>query len=354
MRSVPVRCGATCGPCAGLTAGLATSHFVSPVYLYVFVCSFQDTSLTQDVTPVDSHASYIKWTPIMTTPTHPAKRRRLAAVHKPFRSPMQAHDPNRPGISTPSTLAPRRHVTSPLPARSSVQSSRDFSPEAASQSCVQPDPRSASYAIVRTPQSGTRPKLRYPSDPLNPTAHRLEISIAQLKTQLAAIQSEVEILSRARRIRDAKTSDQNVLPAQIAKWKLVAQTAADALFPSFKERAGVEAQSHQGPGVKAGMGASGGTAGLGTGFENEEEQAELLAGLKRIQDGVNEHGEPMGLAEREERAMVLERMSRVDAKGDDPLQSDDSDEIDMGVMLRVLNVDFKTVGWDAERQDWIT
>ncbi|PWY88678.1 hypothetical protein BO94DRAFT_464466 [Aspergillus sclerotioniger CBS 115572] len=215
------------------------------------------------------------------TPTPNAKRRRLndaaATLAKPFKSPLRRPAPASTGpndtISTPPTTTTTT-TTTPQTTDPALQSQPQSTPKTSSSQPTQkptPTPRKLTLPTT-TPTTKPPPPTQIPAP--DPEYHTLQTTHRTLQSQLTALRNELDTIQQAHRIESSGRDDE--LGRLIAKWRGVGQKVAEEVLVGTKER--VDRMG----GVKGLMGRRSGWGGYegegkgkGQGDEGEEEEEEF-------------------------------------------------------------------------------
>ena len=155
----------------------------------------------------------------------PLKRRRLDAtsstLSKPFKSPLR-RPPATPEAAAPH--APTKHEEHP---------SSTTTPRAQSTPDTIPTSHTTSPAAASTPVSTSKRK-RSTLLPADPTLLHLEKQQRLLQAHLSSLRSDLDTAQQALRL-ESSTQDAE-LETLVAKWRGVAQSAADEVFEGARER----------------------------------------------------------------------------------------------------------------------
>ncbi|RMJ25896.1 hypothetical protein PHISP_03230 [Aspergillus sp. HF37] len=254
----------------------------------------------------------------------PAKRRRHDAasstLSKPFKSPLRQRPPQSPEQPSP----PSTTTTNP--------NTKDEPKPNPQETFNQPDtpppqhPQNPAAAAAPTPPPSTTPKprpnpktkARANVQPTDPTHHALQTQHRTLQARLAALRSDLDTAAQAQRIEaSAKASELQTL---VAKWRAVAQDAAEEVFVGASER----------------VGRMGGMEGY---KERVRESKAAAARWDEEERSVEDEGEREEVKKEEEE-------KEKENEGED-------EEFTMEFMLKTLNIDPKTIGYDCAGQRWV-
>ncbi|KAB5549659.1 hypothetical protein GE09DRAFT_1060096 [Coniochaeta sp. 2T2.1] len=269
-----------------------------------------------------------------------AKRRRVDAatetLKKPFRSPMvkRPQAPSGTGITAGSPVTP-----APIKRQQDVDLSRLSTPSKI------PDRRRPGPALsTATNRFGTPSKPAPRRGAATPFSQRPSSTLqgiddkdaalldnlqrrrreAEIKTR--EVEKEVELIKQAARIESGKETTNEEMRALVRKWKAACRVAAEELFELIRGR--VDSMG-------------GGAAWRETRQQNvwfeDEEIAEERRRRKENGEGADEREELEGLEEVEEKEEVEESEER---------------DFTMHMMLKSLNIDPKTIGYDAAEDKW--
>ncbi|KAB5578689.1 hypothetical protein GE09DRAFT_558351 [Coniochaeta sp. 2T2.1] len=270
-----------------------------------------------------------------------AKRRRVDAatetLKKPFRSPMvkRPQAPTGPGItaSSPATPAPikRQQVAdlSRLSTPSRIPDRRRPGPalSASTNRFVTPS-KPATRHCPATPFSQKKPSstLQGIDDKDAALLDKLQRRRREAELKTREVEKEVELIKQAARIESGKETTNEEMRALVRKWKAACRTAAEELFELIRGR--VDSMG-------------GGAAWRETRQQNvwfeDEEIAEERRRRKENGEGADEREELEGLEEVEEEREAEESEER---------------DFTMHMMLKSLNIDPKTVGYDPVEDKW--
>ncbi|PTU22993.1 hypothetical protein P175DRAFT_0454203 [Aspergillus ochraceoroseus IBT 24754] len=273
-----------------------------------------------------------------------AKRRRLdhassaAALSKPFKSPLRRQPEESKGENAPlkkeeSALLSSNAINQA--ARTSSHLSQNPSPKPSS---FVPD--SLSTNSLATPSSPFR-KMRTPGERLtfsmrpilpDPAVLNLQKQQRVLQSRLAALRSELETVQQALQIESSNRDDE--LEALIVKWRRVSQNAADEVFTGAQERV-----SRMG-GIKAWRERM-----KNDSARWEQEEMESWFG--------NVDVEGADLDEDELQARKADIMGEIDEiKEGLGGEAKEPEDFTMDFMLKTLNIDLRTIGYDQLNQKW--
>ncbi|PLN80665.1 hypothetical protein BDW42DRAFT_201207 [Aspergillus taichungensis] len=249
----------------------------------------------------------------------PLKRRRLdvtpSTLSKPFKSPLR-----RPP-ATSETAAPH------TPTKHEEHLPSTTTPRAQSTPDTFPSSHTTTPTATSTPASISKRK-RTSLLPADPTLLHLQKQQRSLQAHLFSLRSDLDTAQQALRL-ESSTQDAE-LEGLVAKWRGVAQSAAEEVFEGARERVarmgGMKAWRERMREDRMG--------GWG---EGEEEQ-------KR---GAGEEGDDYGGTLERHRGRGIEEKESETRDGDD---GDDEEEFTMDVMLKTLNVDLKAIGFDPVQQ----
>ncbi|PKY07614.1 hypothetical protein P168DRAFT_302507, partial [Aspergillus campestris IBT 28561] len=249
----------------------------------------------------------------------PLKRRRLDAtastLSKPFKSPLR-RPPATAAEAAAAPHTPTKHEEQPSTSTPQAHSTPDT---------ITTTPRTAITTTTSTP-TPTSKRKHTPLLPADPALLHLHKQQRAFQARLSSLRSELDTAQQALRL-ECSTQDAE-LEVLVAKWRVVAQSAAEEVFEGASERVarmgGMKAwRERMREGRMGGWG---------------EEQQERGAGGEEDDDGevLERHGR---------RGMEDEKGETRD--GDD---GEDEEEFTMDVMLKTLNVDLRMIRFDKGQQ----
>ncbi|RAH68670.1 putative DNA repair protein Dds20/Mei5 [Aspergillus aculeatinus CBS 121060] len=197
-----------------------------------------------------------------------------------------------------------------------------------------PRPRTLSKpGIPKTPQKPT--PLPVVSSPTTTELSSLTTQRAALLAHLHALTAEYDTLQQARRIETQKKTVE--LERLIQKWKGVSQRAAEEVFLGARERV------NRMGGLQALKSGKSGAGSGSWGWDCEDPSTSLSAGLQgRGQSWEGDYEDAIGGEE-----------DRAGKEGQDH-DDDEEQELTMGVMLKMMKIEFGIIGYDVEREGWVT
>ncbi|KAL4766648.1 ubiquitin ligase complex subunit HRD3 [Aspergillus foveolatus] len=260
------------------------------------------------------------------------KRRRLdqatTALSKPFKSPLRRPTPAvKDEVASPKTEG---MATTSSFTKTNTPDEQDGStalPISSSKNALPIPPPTRKRTL---PGQGLTPARKpVPSDP---EVLDLQKRQRELQSRLSSLRSDLDTVQQALRI-ESSSSDEE-LEALIMKWKKVSQDAAEEVFSGAQERI-----SRMG-GVKAWR----------ERMNNNDarwEQEEMENWFGNVDAGALDMDEDELQARKAE---LREEMERKNVKE----SSDGSEEFTMDTMLKMLNIELTTIGYDKANQRWIT
>lgn len=274
----------------------------------------------------------------MSSANPPAKRRRhdtaSSTLSKPFKSPLR----QRPPQSTEQPYPPSSTTTNP-----NTKDEPKPNPQETSNQPNTPPPRhpqNPAAAAAPTPPPSTTPKPRPnpKAKSTDPTHHAAQTQHRTLQTRLAALRSDLDTAAQAQRIESsAKASE---LQALIAKWKAVAQDAAEEVFVGASERVGRMGGME---GYKERVRES--KAAAARWDEEEEDRSVKDEGEREDVKKEEEEKEKENEGEKEVGSSFFVWLAMVGVLT--------RQEFTMEFMLKTLNIDPKTIGYDCAGQRWV-
>ncbi|KAL2824169.1 hypothetical protein BDW59DRAFT_89152 [Aspergillus cavernicola] len=267
----------------------------------------------------------------MASHTFSGKRRRLnhapVALSKPFKSPLRRPTPT---VQDETTFPEKQEETDTTSTQTTMPDKRNvqnpFSPPMSTNSLATP-PSSRKRTML-----GQR--LTPARKPILPDLEILNLQKEQQRVQsrLSSLCSELDTVQQALRI-ESSTRDKE-LEALIVKWKQVSQDAAEEVFTGAQERI-----SRMG-GVKAWRAQM-------KNIDNRWEQEETESWLGNVDAEGVDMDEDEVKARQAEMRDEIEKRKKVVEQGDEP------EEFTMDMMLKTLNIDLKTIGYDRSYERWI-
>jgi Swi5-dependent recombination DNA repair protein 1 len=264
----------------------------------------------------------------MSTPPAP-KRRRVEplGIHKPFVSPLKRSAPS----AATNTPAPSR--TQPVP--------------------------STPYTPLRSSNLKTSTPLSF--TPQDPEIVQAQQVVKNLEAQIRGLRSENGILSQAVQItgvthqssasqQSTSSSTQQQQPQQqprlirlTQKWLKASQLAAEEVFTSFAQ----QIKDNGGYTTYLAQQKQNTTSRFYNDEDREEQGKETNEDNWRDEDGdvLTERGKRQRRGEIEERACEKETEEQAEAE-------EEEDELSLGTMLQVLNIDPEVIGWDTKSLAW--
>ncbi|KAI9369744.1 hypothetical protein BJX61DRAFT_536179 [Aspergillus egyptiacus] len=248
-----------------------------------------------------------------------------AALSKPFKSPLR-----RPTTTVKEeTIATENQETASASteANTLVQgNTQDPLPNPLSTNSLATPPPSRKRTNLG--QRVTPARKAIPSDPV---ILDLQKQQRALQSCLATLRSELDTVQQAFRIESSDRDEE--LEALIVKWKKVSQDAAEEVFAGAQERisrmGGVKAWRERGKGVDARW---------------EQEEMESWFGNVDV-EGVDFDEAEFKIRQAEIKG-EMEKKVNVE-------QADEPEEFTMDMMLKTLNIDLKTIGYDKFNQRWL-
>ena len=234
-----------------------------------------------------------------------AKRRRIndaSVLSKPFKSPLKRNHSTADSNASQNQSPTTSHLTH-KPALNT------------------PSQNSAHAQPLSPPSSASNGAFAHPS---RPTA-----TPASFARRARILRSDIDTLEQATRLRtpDAQTQklEDEHLRALIAKWRNIAQAAAEEVYGVTKEQVD-------------------GAGGIKAWREREREE-------KRDEEKRDEAGE----RNKEDGEGACRDKEEIAVRDSDALRTMEEDEEDgftMTTMLRILRIDSKVVGWDGANERW--
>ncbi|KAL4880157.1 hypothetical protein BJY04DRAFT_219437 [Aspergillus karnatakaensis] len=281
----------------------------------------------------------------MSSLTPNAKRRRLdqasTTLSKPFKSPLRrAPPPTSKGDKTPpSKLSTEDKVEDDTTVTQSKAPPRNTQNIGAVNPAHSSIPTAAlvgkidgnGHGLPSPPQ--TKSSITPARKPLNadPELQALHKHQRTLTTHLATLKSELDTLNQALKIESSSRDSE--LESLILKWRKVSQDAAEEVFLGAKER--VDRMG----GMKGWREKMTRDGEFQRGWETEENRGWFGEGGGDGEGDESEiEGGMRGEVERTEVKLGTE---------------DENEEFTMDLMLKTLNIDLKTIGYDKPGQTWI-
>ncbi|KAL4917847.1 hypothetical protein BDW62DRAFT_210955 [Aspergillus aurantiobrunneus] len=270
-------------------------------------------------------------TDTMVSSTPNAKHRRLelasTALSKPFKSPLRR--------STPTV---KEEVSSPRTEESATPASSTQVTASTEKGTVTPLSTTPSMNPFPTPPTtrkrtilGQRATPAKRPALLDPEVANLQKQQRELQSQLSSLRSELDTVQQALRIESSNRDEE--LEALIVKWKKVSQDAADEVF------SGAQARISRMGGVKAWR----------EQMKNDDsrwEQEEMESWFGNVD------AEGLDMDEEELHARKAEMIDKIEKKNVKEY-ADEPEEFTMDMMLKTLNIDLKSIGYDKSNQRWI-
>ncbi|KAL4799034.1 hypothetical protein BDV19DRAFT_385714 [Aspergillus venezuelensis] len=269
------------------------------------------------------------------------KRRRLeqasSALSKPFKSPLRRDTPA-PTVKQEASSPGLEGVAAPKPSQQSEipSSTREssYSPAAT--------PRSASSLPTppptrkRTLLGVGRPIPSRPSAITDPEISNLQKQQRELQSRLSTLRSELDTVQQALRIESSNRHEE--LETLISKWKKVSQDAAEEVFTGAQERisrmGGVKAWREK---MKS---------------DDARWEQEMESWFGNVDGGDLEFDEDEIRLRKEEVRQEMEREREKNGRKEEEVEAE-SEEFTMDMMLKTLNIELATVGYDKAGQRWI-
>ncbi|KAL5334884.1 hypothetical protein BJX70DRAFT_391039 [Aspergillus crustosus] len=277
---------------------------------------------------------------IMSSHTPNGKRRRLdqatTALSRPFKSPLR-----RPTQTTKEASL----SVSEKPEETAVPLSPQNTPPSRKRTSSPPPPSNTKGDAIPTPPPTRKRPLPSPGTHLHlakkslisdPELLTLQTRQRTLHTLLSDLKSEFDTVQQALRIESTNRADE--LEALIVKWKTVSQDAAEEVFSGAAER------------IARMGGVKGWRERTARDFDRKWEDEENGGWFGNSgEDGVEIDGDEDEVEARKvARREKVEKMKQA-AKG----QEDESEEFSMDMMLKTLNIDLRTIGYDKSNQRWV-
>ncbi|KAL4937624.1 hypothetical protein BDV06DRAFT_202480 [Aspergillus oleicola] len=267
------------------------------------------------------------------------KRRRLeqasSALSKPFKSPLRRETPT-----------VKEEALSPKLDRITAAGSSQQSSSSINQNSQSTSSKSRSTTSLPPPPTRKRTLLSVgrltPSNKLTPTPPDTELSALQktqrdLQSRLLTLRTDLDTLQQALRIESSNRDEE--LQGLILKWKNVSQEAAEEVFTGAQERI-----SRMG-GVKS--------------WRKNMRSDDARWGQEEMENWFgNVDGRDLEFDEDEiesRKAEIREEMERQTEKRDGKGEEVEAEpeEFTMDMMLKTLNIELATVGYDKAGQRWI-
>ncbi|KAL4950875.1 hypothetical protein BDW69DRAFT_171184 [Aspergillus filifer] len=269
------------------------------------------------------------------------KRRRLeqasSALSKPFKSPLRRdtlaqtvkHEASSPSLARIATTKSSQQSEIPSSARESSYSSAS-TPRSASSLLTPPPTRKRTLLGVGRP---------IPSRTLattDPEISALQKQQRELQSRLSTLRSELDTVQQALRIESSNRDEE--LETLISKWKKVSQDAAEEVFTGAQERisrmGGVKAWREKMKSDDARWEQEEMESWFGNvdGRDLEFDEDEVRIKKEEVREEMEREKEKMGVKEEESEA--------------------ESEEFTMDMMLKTLNIELATVGYDKAGQRW--
>ncbi|KAJ9235182.1 hypothetical protein DTO166G5_4731 [Paecilomyces variotii] len=287
--------------------------------------------------------------------SHNSKRRRLdqaaSTLSKPFKSPLRTPAQKSDQTASPSPLRfsaqiePEEDVEA---TNDTAEQSRQQGPKEEIEATGEPSRPTPTTTPTKTsqqttPLSSLRKRKSFPSSftslSPDPAVSALQKQHTALQARLSALRAELDTTQQALRIESSSRDEE--LEALILKWRAASQDAAEELFASARDKV------FRMGGVRA-----------------WKERAKKSR--ERWDDGegsLDNWGHDLDENERERRkAEMLDSLdididSKVERDGgrEDEEEEDDDDEesFTMDMMLKSMNIDLDTIGFDKVNQRWI-
>ncbi|KAL4871242.1 hypothetical protein BDV12DRAFT_183891 [Aspergillus spectabilis] len=264
------------------------------------------------------------------------KRRRLdqaaTALSKPFKSPLRRPISTSKGEETPS-------VNPKTEEKAVTLSTQTTTPNGKRTTSPPPLSNANANALPTPPPTRKRRPLPPARKPLisDPELLTLQTRQRSLQTNLSKLKSELDTVQQALRI---ESSNRDVeLEALILKWKKVSQDAAEEVFSGAAER------------VSRMGGVKGWKERTVRDFDRKWEEEENggwfgYGGEDKVEIDGDEDEDEIEARKAVMRGEV-EKMKQA-AKGED-----ESEEFTMDMMLKTLNIDLRTIGYDKSDRRWV-
>ncbi|KAL4934349.1 putative DNA repair protein Dds20/Mei5 [Aspergillus undulatus] len=256
----------------------------------------------------------------MSSYTPNGKRRRLEqasnALSRPFKSPLRRETPTVKEEAT----SPK---TKEIAAESHSEQTNPF-----------PTPPPTRKRTLLGQQRPTSTKTLTPADP---EISRLQKQQRELQSRMSTLRSELDTVQQALRIESSNRDDE--LEALIVKWKKVSQDAAEEVFAGAQERisrmGGVKAWREK---MKSN--------------DARWEQEEMESWFGNVDaEGVEFDEEEVRLRKAELKEEIEREKEKKSKEGSEAEL--ESEEFTMDMMLKTLNIELATVGYDKAGQRWI-
>lgn len=257
------------------------------------------------------------------------KRRRLGAaatLSKPFKSPLRAGVASSISLSPPETIMTSRHAPKPAPKTPASNADQGLF--------------TSSPSLAVPPRLAVSTRSQY----LDPELLDLQKRYRTLSTQRATQEKSLEAAQQALRI-ESSSNDAD-LEALIAKWRLMSQEAAEEVFGGARERV-----ARMG-GMKAWRERSKQDA---TRWESENQGQDQDQAYMYDEDMDHHPDTPSHLRGENGSAKQDEEFPEVRNFPFDilPQLIRFLQEFTMEFMLKTLNIDHKTIGFDTVTGKWI-
>ncbi|KAL4787471.1 hypothetical protein BJX76DRAFT_345551 [Aspergillus varians] len=268
----------------------------------------------------------------MASYTPNGKRRRLeqatTALSKPFKSPLrrptptvkkEAISPKVEKIAEPASLS-QTATSKGKPTHTPLSTPASNSP------LPTPPPARKRTHIEQRLTPARRPTLP------DPEVADLQKQQREVQARLASLRSELDTVQQALRIESSNRDEE--LEALIVKWKKVSQDAAEEVFTGAQERI-----SRMG-GVKAWRDRM-----MNDDVRWQQDEMESWFG------DVNTEG--LDLDDDELQDRKAEMKNEIEKKRNVEEHEKEPEEFTMDVMLKTLNIDLQSIGYDKHAQNWI-
>ncbi|KAL2863723.1 ubiquitin ligase complex subunit HRD3 [Aspergillus lucknowensis] len=273
-------------------------------------------------------------TSLMTSHAANGKRRRLdnasAALSRPFKSPLRRPSPavkesTSPGKGWALASAPSNPPTTSL--ESTPQ--KPLRAPASDNTLATPPPTTRKRTI-----QGHRSISARQTIVSDPEILSLQKEQRALQSRLSRLRSELDTVQQALRIESSSRDEE--LEGLIVKWKKVSQDAAEEVFAGAQERI-----SRMG-GVK-------GWRERMRNVDNRWEQEEMESWFGNVDvEAIDMDADEVEARKAEMRDEIEKNQEKHEEES-----NEESEEFTMDMMLKTLNVDPKTIGYDKSSQTWI-
>ncbi|KAL4970467.1 putative DNA repair protein Dds20/Mei5 [Aspergillus stella-maris] len=270
------------------------------------------------------------------------KRRRLeqasSALSKPFKSPLRRDTPapavkqeaSSPSLDKLATAKSSQQSEIPSSTRESSYSSAATSRSALSLPTPPPTRK-------RTLLGVGRPIPSRPSATADPEITALQKQQRELQSRLSTFRSELDTVQQALRIESSNRHEE--LETLISKWKKVSQDAAEDVFTGAQER----------------MSRMGGVKAWREKMKSDDTrwgQEEMESWFGNVDGRDLEFDQDEIRLRREEVRQEMERAREKNGREEEEAEAE-SEEFTMDMMLKTLNIELATVGYDKDGQRWI-